>query len=153
MSLSCYCVSEQCVIVFSDRRRHHPWSDTRSRTGTLNQTQCMDYVTSSVLVPQAQVICIPRIHNLVLDWKSNVQSKSHVVWPQQKLLLAVTCFVVDSLVLKASTNTSSCIFMEYMPGSHSPDGQANVKMKSLEQSLTRCLHSTRHVIDYNENFL
>ena len=40
-----------------------------------------------------------------------------------------------------------------MPGFHSPDGQANVKMKSLEQSLTRCLSPKRHVIDYNETKL
>ena len=59
--------------------------------------------------------------------------------------------VVDSPVPRAATNTSSCIVLDYMPGFHSPDGQANVKMKSLEQSLTRCLSPKRHVIDYNEN--
>ena len=59
--------------------------------------------------------------------------------------------VVDSPVPRAATNTSLCIVWDYMPGYHSPDGQANVKMKSLEQSLTRSLHPTRLVIDYNEN--
>ena len=59
-------------------------------------------------------------------------------------------FVVESPVLRASTNTSSCVFPEYMPGDHSPEVQANVKIKSLVKSMTRCLHSTRHVIDSNE---
>ena len=69
--------------------------------------------------------------------------------PQQKFLLAARCYVVDSLVLKASTNTSSWIFQEYLPEYHSSDGQAKVNMKSLEQSLARCLNPTRHAIDFS----
>ena len=58
--------------------------------------------------------------------------------------------VVESPVLRASTNTSSCVFPEYMPGDHNPEVQANVKIKSLVKSMTRWLHSTSHVIDSNE---
>ena len=35
-------------------------------------------------------------------------------------------------------------------GSHSPEVQANVKIKSLLKSMTRWLHSTGHVVDSNE---
>ena len=136
--------------------RHHHQVVTR---GLLHGNPTRNYPQSAwtMLRPiswfhKVKLLCIPRIQNLVLDCMSNVQSKSPVdFWPQQKLLLVVTCFVVDSPVLRASTNTSLCIFWEYMPGFHSPDVQANVKMKSLEKSLTRCLHPTRHVIDSNEN--
>ena len=87
----------------------------------------------------------------VLCYISNVWHKSlNVVSPQQKFLLAARCYVVDSLVLKASTNTSSWIFQEYLPEYHSSDGQAKVNMKSLEQSLARCLIPTRHAIDSSE---
>ena len=71
---------------------------------------------------------------------SNVQSKCHVDLASAEATAGGNVFVVDSLVLKASTNTSSCIFQEYMPESHSSDGQAKVNMKSLEQSLARCLN-------------
>ena len=61
--------------------------------------------------------------------------------------------VVDSPVPRAATNTSSCIVLDYMPGFHSPDGQAKVNMKSLEQSLARYLSSKRYAIDFKETKL
>ena len=38
-------------------------------------------------------------------------------------------------------------------GPHSPEVQANVKIKSLLKSMTRWLHSTGHVIDSNEYYI
>ena len=58
--------------------------------------------------------------------------------------------VVESSVLRASTNISSCVSWEYMPGDHNPEVQANVKIKSLVKSMTHWLHSLSHVIDSNE---
>ena len=57
---------------------------------------------------------------------------------------------VVSSVPRASVNTSSCEFSEFMPGDHNPEVQANVKIKSLLKSMTRWLHSTGHVVDSNE---
>ena len=78
-------------------------------------------------------------------------SVTYVDWPQQKSTAGGKVLVVDCPVRRASTNISSCIVLDYMPGFHSPDGQTNVNMKSLEQSLTRCLSLKRHVIDFNGN--
>ena len=40
-----------------------------------------------------------------------------------------------------------------MPGFHIPDGQTNVNMKSLEQSVARYLSLKRYAIDFKETKL
>ena len=54
----------------------------------------------------------------------------------------------------ASTNTLIVYSpRDYMPGFHIPDGQTNVNMKSLEQSVARYLSLKRYAIDYKETTL
>ena len=60
VSLSCQCVSEQCVIVFSDRHRHHHRGLTRGlphgKPSARLSTWRLDYVMSNILVPQGKVV-------------------------------------------------------------------------------------------------
>ena len=66
------------------------------------------------------------------------------------LVLCATWWSVVCSVPRAAVTTSSCEFWEFMPGYHSPEVQANVKIKSLVKSATRCPHLTGHVVDYKE---
>ena len=67
--------------------------------------------------------------------------------------MATTCVcvvgnvvTVERPVPRASAPTSSCEFWEFMPGYHSPEVQAKVKIKSLLKSATRWTQSTGHVL-------
>ena len=99
------------------------------------------------------------MYSLVVDCMSNVQSNICGSCLSRSQLLAATCLwtacaVVIVLVAVASTNTLIVYSPgDYMPGVHSPDGQANVNMKSLEQSMARYLSSKRYAIDFKETKL
>ena len=144
----CYCSEQSYKCLISDRQPSLPGSDMQNPHGkpAASHSVWTMYVQWS---GPTRSKCLSEM-TYVLCYISNVWHKSlNVVSPQQKFLLAARCYVVDSLVLKASTNTSSRIFQEYLPESHSSDGQAKVNMKSLEQSLARCLNPTRHAIDFS----
>ena len=71
----------------------------------------------------------------------------------QKILLAARCWWSCASFQRPPLTYHRGYSRNICQSPHSSDGQVNVNMKNLEQSLARCLIPTRHAIDSSETKL